>query len=111
MALLAFSRNPARISGVITICGYNHGASDIIPYRRWRNPALHPLLVNVDKVMPDLSLRQRQQITTLYSTKDRTVTPAHSMIDGAKEIVVHTPGHLIAIARILSSGFKKIIPN
>lgn len=106
MALLAFSRNLALVDSIVTICGYNHGASDIEPYRRRRNPALYPLLENVDRIVPHLSTRQRRRITTLFSTRDRTVTPEHSSINEAQKIVLHTPGHMVTIIKALTKGIK-----
>ena len=109
MTLLAFSRNPTLVEGVVTICGYNHGASDIEPYRRRRNPALYPLLKNVDQIVPHLTMRQRQQVTTIFSTRDSTVTPEHSAIDKAQRVVLHTPGHMMTIIKVLTKGVKAFI--
>ena len=109
MALLALSRNTSLLSSVVTICGYNRGASDIAPYRRNRHRALYPLLVEVDVLTPQLSLRQRQKVTTIFSTRDRTVTPNHSILDKAQQFIFHTPGHLVTIAWVLMTGIEKYI--
>jgi pimeloyl-ACP methyl ester carboxylesterase len=106
MALLAFSRNLTVVDSIVTICGYNQGASDIAPYRRHHNPALYPLLKSVDQIVPLLTARQRQLITTIVSSKDRTVTPEHSVIDKAQKVVLHTPGHMMTIVRVLAKGLK-----
>jgi pimeloyl-ACP methyl ester carboxylesterase len=106
MALLALSRHHRLVSEVVTLCGYNFGAENILPVRRHRNPALYPLLVKTDTVVSDISLQLRERITTVYSTRDRVVTPSHSKIDGAHKIIIHTPGHMMNIARLLLRGPK-----
>ncbi len=109
LALLVLHRHAAKVVGIVTICGYNHGAADIIPYRRRRNPALYPLLKGVDSIVPQLTTSQRAAITTLFSTRDRTVTPDHSKIDGARQVELHTRGHMATIVKILVEGVERYI--
>ena len=104
MALLAFSRHAKEVDNMVTLCGYNMGAADIHPERRRRNPALYPLLAKTDTVVPRLSSQLRQRITAIYSTKDKVVTPRHSQITGTRKIVLHTPGHMRNIVRLLLRG-------
>lgn len=101
MALLAFSRQRDRVGSVVTICGYNHGAADVHHYHKRTHPAFYHMMPIVDEIVGTLSSDMRRLITTIYSTRDHVVTPAHSCIDGARETVVYTPGHLLAIARVL----------
>lgn len=101
MALLAFSRNLSRVDQVVTICGYNHGAADVHPYHKLRHPAFYHLMPMVDDVVTKLTRNSRERITTVYSTRDHVVTPRHSRIDGAREKVLHTPGHFLSIASTL----------
>ncbi len=110
MALLTLSRHPKQIQSTITICGYNHGASDIHPIRRRRNPAFYPLLLKTDEMLPRLPQSVRQCITTIYSTLDGTVTAKHSKIEGTQKIILRTPGHFWNIGRILIAGPKKLRP-
>jgi predicted alpha/beta hydrolase family esterase len=105
MALLAFSRHVGDVNSVVTICGYNTGAAGINPGRR-HNPALYPLLAKVDGIIPRLSPTLRQRIITIYSTKDNVVTPRHSRIEGARKLVLHTPGHMRNITHLLIRGPK-----
>ncbi len=100
MVLLTFWRQP-KIHSVVTICGYNHGASDIHVVRRRHNPALYPLLLAVDEIVPQLPKEKRQCITTVYSTLDDVVAVKHSKINGTQKIVLHTPGHLLSIGYTL----------
>ncbi len=108
MALLAFSRHMEQVSGVVTICGYNHGASDIGQMYRRRNPALHSLLLKTDEIVRQLSSEARQRVTVMYSDHDNTVTAKHSRINGTREIVLHKPGHFMNIGRVLARGPKAI---
>lgn len=106
MALLTFSRHPEHITSTVTLCGYNHGADDISSPTRRHNPAFYSLLQETDalELPPDI----RQRITTVYSTLDTVVTPKHTQIDGARQIVLHTPGHPTTITRVLLAGPKRL---
>jgi pimeloyl-ACP methyl ester carboxylesterase len=101
MAMLAFSRQLGQVSRVVTICGYNHGASDVHQIHKKTHPAFYDMMPVVDEVVEHFNADARSRITTLYSTRDRVVTPKHSRIDGANEVVLHTRGHSLNIARIL----------
>jgi hypothetical protein len=104
MALFVFSRNLSRVSQVITICGYNHGAADVHLYHKRRHPAFYQLMPVVDDIVAKLTRDSRGRLTTIYSVRDHVVTPRHSRIDGAKERVLHTPGHFISIVSRLLRG-------
>lgn len=101
MALYTFSRQRENVSRVITICGYNYGASEVNPAHKHLHPAFYALMPKVDEVVERLTPEMRARITTIYSTMDHVVTPRHSRIEGTREVVIHTPGHLMAITRIL----------
>ncbi|HEY0965153.1 MAG TPA: hypothetical protein VGE13_01610 [Candidatus Saccharimonadales bacterium] len=101
MALFAFSRHIEQIDQVITICGYNHGASDVHPIHKIRRPAFYRLMPQVDRAVENFDTRVLRQITTIYSTRDHVVTPSHTQIKGSKEVRLSTRGHLVAIAQTL----------
>lgn len=101
MALFAFSRQLDHVSRVVTICGYNHGAADVHPYHKRAHPAFYQMMPLVDGIVDSLALENRQCIRTIYSSRDRLVTPQHSRIDGAKEKILNTPVHFFAITRVL----------
>lgn len=101
MALLVFSRKRDQVSRVVTICGYNHGAESVHPHHKSAHPAFYQLMPIVDDIVEQLPLEDRERITTLYSTRDHIVTPQHSCIEGSREVVLHSPGHLMSIARVL----------
>lgn len=105
MALFTFSRHQNNIHQVITICGYNHGAANVHPIHKMKRPAFYRLMPLVDKIVEKFDTETRHRITTIYSTRDHIVAPSHSHIEGAKEVVLHTPGHFVAIAQML---IKKI---
>lgn len=105
MALLAFSRHTKDINSVITICGYNHDADDVNSIHKTRHPAFYELMPVVDTLVATLSPKMRQCITTIYSTRDHVVIPEHSRIDGAKAVILHTPGHFSNITRVLLSRY------
>ncbi len=101
MALLAFSRHLAAVHSVVTICGYNHGARDVHIAHKQRHPAFYRLMPSVDRIVASLDADACSRITTIYSTSDFVVTPSHSHIDGARKVILHTPGHFTNIARVL----------
>lgn len=101
MAMLALSRNSEKIRGVVTICGYNHGAADVHPIHKLRHPAFPELMPVIDKIVDGFDPKTRAQITTIYSTLDSVVEPQHSIIEGAKAVVLQKPGHFSNITRAL----------
>lgn len=109
MALFAFAKQTEAVHAVITICGYNHGAEDIHVVHRRDKPAFYPLSRAVDELVAGFSSSQRRRITTIYSTADRVVTPSHSNITGAREVVLHHRGHFLSIASTLVKTPKKLL--
>ncbi|HEY1085242.1 MAG TPA: alpha/beta hydrolase [Candidatus Saccharimonadales bacterium] len=101
MAMFVFSRHQTKIRRVVTICGYNHGAADIHRYHKYKHPAFYLLMPHVDEAVKNFSQEARSHITTIYSKKDRTVSPDHSQIKDAREIILRSSGHLGNIARAL----------
>lgn len=106
MALLAFSRHPEAVDSVVTICGYNHGASDVHQMHRRQRPAFYALMQTMDTIVPTLPQSVRRRITTIYSTHDKVVTPDHTRIEGAREVVLSTGGHMWSICRTLLKGLE-----
>lgn len=109
MALFAFARNLDHVHRLVTICGYNHGAANVHPSHRRKHPAFYHLMPVVDEVASSLSPQARRCITTIYSTRDTVVKPQYSSIEGASNLVLHTPGHLTSIARTLLRGIAFIL--
>lgn len=105
MALLTFSRHMEAVDQVITVCGYNHDAEDVNPMHKTKHPAFYRLMPSVDKVVAGLNQKAASRITTIFSTADTTVVPKHSQIEGAKAIILHTPGHFSNIARTLLTRY------
>lgn len=108
MALLALSRLPNKVHGVITICGYNHGSADVHEHHRRNSPAFFATVQMTEKLIDTFTSAVRRRITTVYSTKDRVVEPHHTKIHGAHKIELHTKGHFTNIARTLLAGPESI---
>lgn len=104
MVLFTFSRQLDRVSRVVTICGYNHGAADVHSYHKRAHPAFYQMIPMVDLIVEGFTTDARRRITTIYSSRDRLVTPKHSRIDGSREVIKHTPIHVLAITKVLLSG-------
>ena len=104
MALYAYLQQSDQVQAVMTICGYMHTAEDIHTKQRRRHPAFYPLVRELDKLLARMPMAQRRRITTLYSWRDRIVASRYSHIDGAHEVRLCTPGHMLSIASILVRG-------
>lgn len=111
MALYAFSRQHTRVKYVTTLCGYNHGAEDIVQFQRRRHPAFYPLLLDLDEIVSNLPVPMRQRITTIYSLRDRVVEPRHSRIQGVRAVELSTPGHLFSIGYVLAKRTQLIFSS
>lgn len=59
------------------------------------------MMPEVDRVVDLLKPADRKRIMTVYSARDRVVAPQYTRINGAREIIIHTPGHFSNIARVL----------
>lgn len=105
MALLAFSRHMEAVDRVITVCGYNHDAEDVNPIHKTKHPAFYQLMPGVDEIVAGLNPQVASRITNIFSMADTTVVPKHSQIEGAKAIILHTPGHFSNIARTLLTRY------
>jgi len=104
MALLGFAYNLESVSNVITICGYNHGSTDIHEAYRRNKPAFYDTSRDAETALETLSVDSRRRITTIYSLADRVVAPTHSRIDDAHQVILDTKGHLRSIIRVLLKG-------
>lgn len=109
MAMYVFSRHTERIASVTTLCGYNHGAEEIVQFQRRRHPAFYPLLQRVDRIVENLSPDMRQRITTIYSSRDHVVTPPHTRIEGTREVAMSIPGHIVSIGYFLARGLRRLV--
>ncbi len=104
MALYAFLQQRDRVVSLTTVCGYNHSADGIGLSVRIGHPAFYPLVQNVDAEIKTLTDSGRHRITTLYSRHDYVVRSRYTHIEGARDIVLGTPGHFLTIARVLLQG-------
>lgn len=96
LALYTYLTQPDAIGRVVTIAGYNHGFKSMSPHYRISKPAFYHLMQAVDEQV--ISPVAAAAITTIYSTEDTVVTPSHTRIAGADEIVLTTKGHFTTIA-------------
>lgn len=108
MVLWVFARHMQSIDRVVTMCGYNVGSADIHPLRRQRNPAFYPVSAGAEDAVRAMSAKDRQRITTVYSTRDTTVAEEHSRIDGAREVILRTRGHFWSIVYMLVRGIRNV---
>ncbi len=111
MALYVLSQLPMRVTQVTTICGYNNNADVVIAYQRQRHPAFHPLVHEVDRALMKLPMSIRQRATTIYSRRDSVIKSQYSHINGAREIILSTPGHLFSIAYVLLRTLHRVDPS
>ena len=91
------------IAGVVTICGYLHGASGINPQHDILHPAFVKTVQANDKSLERLrSLANR--VTTLYSEQDSVVAGRYSYLKGMKRVVLQGSRHQLPIVGVVLSG-------
>lgn len=101
MALYTLRQAGSAIDYVVTVCGYNHGASGLARYHETAHPAFYALMPRVDEIVGTMTADERRKITTVYSRLDRVVTPDHTLIVGADARSSTIPGHGLSIAWML----------
>lgn len=104
MALYVFLQDKERVTQVTTVCGYVHTAEAIVAYQRRRHPAFYPLVCEVDMLLSSASVGARRRVTMIYSRRDTVVEPTYSRIEGAKQVLLATPGHITSIGYVLVRG-------
>ena len=63
----------------------------------------------VDETVRTLDTAYQQRIDIFYSQYDFTIAPKHTLIDGVRAHRVYVPGHLFAIALLLTILRHRII--
>lgn len=101
MALYTLRQTEGAIDQVVTVCGYNHGASGLAPHHKTTHPAFYALVPHVDEIVRTMTDQERGRVTTLYSKFDRVVTTEHTLIVGVNARDYTAPGHILSIAWML----------
>lgn len=107
MALQALSKGEIDFDTVVTVCGYNHGASGLADIQS----KLHPAFVELVKANDDLQLSSDHsgKLINLYSEFDQTVRPERSLVDGARHNKLPKLPHMSAITYILLVTIKRYL--
>lgn len=101
MALYTLHQAASEIDQVVTLCGYNYGASGLALHHKVMHPAFYSVMPHVDKIVESMTETERSKIMTFYSQHDRIVKPNHTLLAGTKAQMVSTSGHIRSIAWML----------
>lgn len=106
MAVAATNAFYDHVLATITLCGMNQGADNVNPRFYRRNPAFRDALEHADLLVPAMNDGVKRKMLILYSSKDHTVRPHDTLIEGVQSHDLVTPGHLtsILLALKLRSG-------
>lgn len=110
MALRVLLESDMKLSQVVTVCGYNHGAKYVGKRHREVHPAFIPTVEKVDKLLGSLGADDRSSITNYYSPSDGVVDFERTKVKGAKLVKLPSLVHAAAIGYFLLTtsikGFK-----
>lgn len=107
-SIVAMDRFRRHITQLVTICGMNHGASNVNPKLYQKNRAFKEAMLEADSIMQRMSPETKTKMLTVYSSNDFTVRPKNSLINGVEAVDLKTPGHMVAILAVLFGRFKTI---
>lgn len=110
MALAALARHGEMIVGVITSCGKNRGVATVRESIFRKHKAFKHSLTESQEAIDSFSTDELNKILVVYSSLDRTVRPADTLIQGTKSIDLKTPGHLKPILYMLFIKYRNILP-
>lgn len=107
-SIVAMNRFQGQVARLVTICGMNHGAANVNPKLYQKNRAFKEAMLEADSIMQRLSPKSKAMMLTVYSSKDFTVRPKNSLINGVEAVDLMIPGHMIAILSVLFLRFRTI---
>jgi hypothetical protein len=101
MAINAFSMNTS-IHRMISLCGVNTTRSPISSYIFKKGPAFGESVSKLDRSQTDATSERIRRVTSIVAFKD-SVVPAHkNTIEGARQVIIPSIGHLTTILLCLS---------
>lgn len=104
-ALSAYEAKKDQLAGVVLICGKLKKPSSIGPRYSNSNPALIDAVTASDEALKRLNPHDRDKIMTRRAIIDEVITTAEdSIVEGAHNRVIPTPGHSVTIATQLLFG-------
>jgi len=83
VAIALLARDPEAYERVVTLCGYNHGASAVKPHYKKQHPAFDATTRKADQVEETLPAELAAKIVTIYSPTDKVLEPKHTLMPGA----------------------------
>ncbi|HEX8390173.1 MAG TPA: alpha/beta hydrolase [Candidatus Saccharimonadales bacterium] len=98
-----------RVDRVVTICGMNHGASSVGAHIYRKNSAFRAAMQATDEVTSTLTQAEKGRIKTVYSSRDLTVRPKHTLLPGVDAVDIKVPGHLHSILSVLLKHSELVV--
>lgn len=101
VAIACYRRFRKEVSGVVTVCGMNKGASAVNPVLYRKNLAFHDAMLASDKTLLQLTLEDKTHMLTIYSSNDGIIGKKETLIDGVRSVDIKVPLHMLAIGYML----------
>lgn len=106
--LHAYAKRKNSIRSAVCICGKIRNPQTIGEHVYRNNPAFKQSMQQLPATLGELEPNDRRKIISVHSLYDGRVPVADTYIEGAKELTIHTVGHVFSIGFALSLGKKKI---
>jgi pimeloyl-ACP methyl ester carboxylesterase len=108
-ALSAFAKRKNSISGMVCICGKIQNSQNVQESTYTQNPSFRESMQQLDKNLPNLGQAERKKILSIHPLKDNIVPPADTKIDGTREKIIPTFGHVFSITCAITFGSFGIV--
>ena len=102
--LQAFALRKQAVAGVVCICGKINHPETVNPNYYTVNPAFKVALVQLQAVLPGITLADRARILSIHPLRDGIVPPPDTILPGAHERTIFSVGHGFSIFVALTLG-------
>lgn len=101
VAIAALKKYRDRVSRIVTVCGMNQGADVVNPVLYEKNRAFRGAMLTADKAFESLSVKDRADMFTIYSSRDGVIGEKDTLLDGVRSFDIGVPIHIVAIGYVL----------
>ena len=102
--LLALTKRPDKVAGVVCMCGKITHPETINPERYVENPAFQDAMTDLRHTLPEITAKYAGRIMSIHPLYDGTVPIRDTILPGAREKTVPLVGHALTIAVLLIFG-------
>ena len=102
MALALYAAHSDRVAGVMTLCGKNTRADNVLPRIYARNPAFRDAMHAAEIAAAGLSKSQRRAFVSVVPWYDPTVPVSETLLSDCQKMRLPVVGHLLSILLMLT---------